>query len=491
EASGEVGGASSASTLDLVAASRSGLSHLHHLHQQQQHQNHHQATSASAASSPNRRASPATPAAGSHLSAAATPRPPRARRRPASNHNGLDAPQVKTERLTPDNNSTSSRSVTPSSVVAAGHPGTPPNVAGESGAAATTPNSQAHHLKHMEQMMGRNYSDFMRSLAAKYNNSNPNEYLSSTRNGFHSPVLGTSAFKSSTGGSTSAATAAAAAAAFAAGLQMPAGAAPITLAAGKDCKTLPELALSGGGAGLFGTAVGATAVQVATAASSASLFPPMLDMSSTQALLHMVRTANAASNAAELESYLKGANKREPALTTPLDLSSPSALGPQRKRARTSEPLQPMINSISNSISLSQPRRPGSVSPRPGKSLSSSPTAQMTTTSTTTTTSGPGSSPGGSSSASPPPVRCPSLCAHPPCGSDAKPITGWSVDDVVSYVSSIDICAEYAQIKIEILLAIDKVLGKFIIGSRSNLELLQEIPVVFKRVMCLAHWEYW
>lgn len=30
-------------------------------------------------------------------------------------------------------------------------------------------------LKHMEQMMNRNYSDFMRSLAAKYNNANPNE----------------------------------------------------------------------------------------------------------------------------------------------------------------------------------------------------------------------------------------------------------------------------------------------------------------------------
>lgn len=36
------------------------------------------------------------------------------------------------------------------------------------------------------------------------------------------------------------------------------------------------------------------------------VFPPMLDMSSTQALLHMVRTANAAQSAAELETYLKG-----------------------------------------------------------------------------------------------------------------------------------------------------------------------------------------
>jgi len=77
--------------------------------------------------------------------------------------------QVKTERLTPDNNSTSSRSVTPSS---SSHPGTPPNATPLGGPEGPPP---PHHLKHMEQMMGRNYSDFMRSLAAKYNNANPNE----------------------------------------------------------------------------------------------------------------------------------------------------------------------------------------------------------------------------------------------------------------------------------------------------------------------------
>ena len=78
---------------------------------------------------------------------------------------------MKAERLTPDNNSTSSRSVTPSS---SGHPGTPPNatsLGGPEGLAAPPP----PHLKHMEQMMGRNYSDFMRSLAAKYNNANLSE----------------------------------------------------------------------------------------------------------------------------------------------------------------------------------------------------------------------------------------------------------------------------------------------------------------------------
>lgn len=74
--------------------------------------------------------------------------------------------EVKTERLSPgggpsslaDQNSNSSRSCTPSS----SYPSTPPD--------------PPSHLKQMEQMMmARNYSDFMRSLAAKYNHTNPNE----------------------------------------------------------------------------------------------------------------------------------------------------------------------------------------------------------------------------------------------------------------------------------------------------------------------------
>lgn len=61
---------------------------------------------------------------------------------------------VKNERLSPGTPDTSSRSrsVTPSS---ASHPDTPPAIENP--------------------MLPRNYSDFMRSLAAKYNNANPNE----------------------------------------------------------------------------------------------------------------------------------------------------------------------------------------------------------------------------------------------------------------------------------------------------------------------------
>ncbi|XP_061940076.1 uncharacterized protein LOC108003973 isoform X3 [Apis cerana] len=272
------------------------------------------------------------------------------------------ANSVKTERLTPDNNSTSSRSVTPSS---SSHPGTPPNATPLGGPEGPPP---PHHLKHMEQMMGRNYSDFMRSLAAKYNNANPNDYFSSPRNGYP-PGLDPRfpAFKT-------------AATPFV-GLMAPLGAPqPSTVSttsplSNKDPKEQKQDSL-------FGNPV----------------FPPMLDMSSTQALLHMVRTANAAQNAAELETYLKGANKRDTGVTSPLDLSSPGGFAPRkRQRAET--------------------RRSGSVSPKP------KPTPRPTT---------------------PPPVRCPSLCGHMPCG-DGQAVNRWTIEDVVNYVSSIDICAEYAQ----------------------------------------------
>ncbi|XP_012282132.1 uncharacterized protein LOC105700657 [Orussus abietinus] len=298
---------------------------------------------------------------GAHISGAATPRPPRGRRR--QNQNGLDTTQVKTERLTPDNNSTSSRSVTPSS---SSHPGTPPNATPLGGPEGPQP---PHHLKHMEQMMGRNYSDFMRSLAAKYNNANPNDYFSTPRNGYPSGLDPRfPAFKT-------------AATPFV-GLMAPLGApqpptvpttSPLSSKEAKEQKQDP----------LFGNPV----------------FPPMLDMSSTQALLHMVRTANAAQNAAELETYLKGANKRDAGVTSPLDLSSPGGFAP-RKRQRTEAT-----------------RRSGSVSPKP------KPAPRPST---------------------PPPIRCPSLCGHMPCG-DGQAVNRWTIEDVVNYVSSIDICAEYAQ----------------------------------------------
>lgn len=75
----------------------------------------------------------------------------------STSNNNNNNNNVKNERLSPGTPDTSSRSrsVTPSS---ASHPDTPP--------ASENP---------LLPLTGRNYSDFMRSLAAKYNNANPNE----------------------------------------------------------------------------------------------------------------------------------------------------------------------------------------------------------------------------------------------------------------------------------------------------------------------------
>lgn len=94
-----------------------------------------------------------------------------------------------------------------------------------------------------------------------------------------------------------------------------------------------------------------------------------------------------------------GANKRDAGVTSPLDLSSPGGFAP-RKRQRP------------------ETRRSESVSPKPKA------TARPTT---------------------PPPVRCPTLYGHIPCG-DGQAVNRWTIEDVVNYVSSIDICAEYAQV---------------------------------------------
>ena len=98
-----------------------------------------------------------------------------------------------------------------------------------------------------------------------------------------------------------------------------------------------------------------------------------------------------------------GANKRDVGVTSPLDLSSPGGFAP-RKRQRT------------------ETRRSGSVSPKPKPTVVARPST-------------------------PPPVRCPSLCGHMPCG-DGQAVNRWTVEDVVSYVSSIEICAEYAQVSL-------------------------------------------
>lgn len=106
------------------------------------------------------------------------------------------------------------------------------------------------------------------------------------------------------------------------------------------------------------------------------MFPPLIDMSTTQTLLAMVRTAKEA----ELQTLLKSVKRQD--ASSPLDLS---AAAPPLKRPR-------MKTSASSSPSTLS-KRAQSESPRLHEDVSS-----------------------------------------------------WTVDDVCNFVSSIDICAEYAQV---------------------------------------------
>lgn len=145
------------------------------------------------------------------------------------------------------------RSVTPSS---ASHPDTPP--------------AQENHLLPAS---GRNYSDFMRSLAAKYNNNNPNEYVAlnlklfnlfksisyifsyfnAVRNGFPPPT--DPRFKATT---------------------FPNILPTVNTQNNKESEPKkPEF-------------------PVLHPFASAAMFPPLIDMSTTQTLLAMVRTAKEA-----------------------------------------------------------------------------------------------------------------------------------------------------------------------------------------------------
>lgn len=110
-----------------------------------------------------------------------------------------------------------------------------------------------------------------------------------------------------------------------------------------------------------------------------SMFPPLIDMSTTQTLLAMVRTAKEA----ELQGLLKNVKRQD--TSSPLDLS---AAAPPLKRSR--------LKTSSSSSPTIIPKRSQSESPR--------------------------------------------------LQDDVSNVAGWSVDDVCNFVSSIDICAEYAQV---------------------------------------------
>lgn len=145
---------------------------------------------------------------------------------------------------------------------------------------------------------------------------------------------------------------------------------------------------------------------------------PLVDMSSSQVLLNMVRNASATQQS-QLENYLRGAMKRPAdAPTSPLDLSASMAT----KRPRT-EPSKSF--DVKTLFGLQHEEE---------KKLE---TKAHTTRSPTPPKPRPTPSPGSH--------KPPTPCSDKNCPS-LETIGHWTVDDVCSFVGSIELCAEYVEV---------------------------------------------
>ncbi|KAK7601186.1 hypothetical protein V9T40_008627 [Parthenolecanium corni] len=396
--------------------------------------------------------------------------------------------EVKTERLSPasgitDNNSSGSGSNTPSS----SYPETPPGSNHHNDrvpSPALSPATPLSHSKMMEQPVARNYSDIMRSLAAKYNNSNPNDYFSSPKNGLASTFVDPrfTSFKSASVGSPFA------------GLVSPLTSGRNSPPAGMNASC--QLNLSSANTKDSNDTSADLKHMLTATDSQTSLFPsfsfssfnpsgvpgaapvnlplfsPLVDMNSTQALLNIVRSANSGTTGNsinQLETYIKGAAAAAAAVVAsspstnscnatgsqhsatkrlaemvnnPLDLSSNALLCKKVKRSFSNsgdsfscENLVPsgQKGAVATLLKDRQPKRADSISPKPcTKSMFPVPMAQQQPLLDRSSTT------------------CLSLCTSSlerGCSSreGAENVSHWSIDDVCNFVSSIDLCAEYTE----------------------------------------------
>ena len=146
---------------------------------------------------------------------------------------------------------------------------------------------------------------------------------------------------------------------------------------------------------------------------------PMIDMSSTQALLNIVRSASA-QNAQQLETYLRSSSSSATAATSatkrPADPHAPLDLSAHVAKRPYIDPLAP-FKAVEMEALL----------PAGGKK---SPTRPPT---------------GGSANKTLP-MSCRLTCAADSCSPAATQVQLWTVTDVVNFVKTIDLCQEYAEV---------------------------------------------
>ncbi|XP_055858463.1 uncharacterized protein DDB_G0283357 [Episyrphus balteatus] len=374
---------------------------------------------------------------------------------------------VKRERLSPGTNGDAqfslsrSRSATPSSFR-----GTPPQT--------THPNNdlQLHNLStnllsqiqnRSSDFSTRNYSDFMRSLAAKYNNNNPNDSGTSRRSTFFENSKISQPIKSSTNSNTN----------NGSGLKEQASPSESV----KSTQNIQNLTTSASSVPPF------VQTFLSSLPFSPGVFPPLIDMSSTQALVTLARAAKEA----EIKNILMSAQKRTslsnntassspgPNLTAALQqaaqFASPALLysaqlqqQQQQTRNRQSSPNQETSANSSGEKHMTASPLDLSSAP-PTKRFKAESTSSGGSDKSPDPDNVPGTSGGGAvaTPTSSPKVKATdtivtseasvtaAVTTSTPvlplrqCQAQSDEVNAWSVENVCSFVGSIDICSMYVK----------------------------------------------
>ncbi|XP_050076994.1 probable serine/threonine-protein kinase DDB_G0282963 [Anopheles maculipalpis] len=353
--------------------------------------------------------------------------------------NNSNSSSIKSERFSPPNNdaqsmASRSRSVTPSSFS-----GTPPQTmhtsdAGFSSSISTggllpSPNSSSGAGNSIErtEFQTRNYSDFMRSLAAKYNNNNNTNDVSSMKNSFLEPKMR---------------------------LIQP--------------KSYMERSLnSKKGSPLTSTQVPNPSIMTSLFSGlpfQSAVFPPLIDMSSTQALVtlaraakdsevHNILKADTGGGLKKLSSLSRGNSPPPTATLGSHHFPSPFGTGylprllPNHHHLASFPSQSPTLAAASGPLK-SPSRAPEStalVSTFPLDLSASTPSGSKRIKLSPTPSRHQETSPAPSSTNSQPSADSLDLKPIRKCHARVEEISAWTVDNVCDFVASIDICAEYVQ----------------------------------------------
>jgi hypothetical protein len=313
--------------------------------------------------------------------------------------------------------------------------------------------------------MSRNYSDFMRSLAAKYNNSNPNDYQAQQTSSLISLMDSRSSCKELVSGEGSSQTS-----------TFPLFNIPMSSFTSNAIATRKhsDLASTGSGSGkkerkeeFFTIPVLPLCGLVQDTNMHQGLPPgfpsnPTMDMSSTQALLSIVRSATAR-NAQQINTYFGGLASTQTSTTslkrtaetvgiasqTPLDLSASVAKRPyvetqaqsiirnrfhEHPSART--PTLESDTLLKRQYSPTDRKSPSRFVANVITAYVNANNAEKKMTAQNTVSVAQHAS-----------ANCHLSCAAHACSPAAAEVREWSISHVVDFVRSIDLCKEYAQVK--------------------------------------------